>query len=100
MRKNCWEFKNCGREEGGRNATELGICPAALTEELNEVHGGTNAGRACWVIAGTLCGGNIQGSFAKKYKDCSICDFYQDVRHRERGGFVHSIVLLDKMKAI
>ncbi len=25
---NCWEFKGCGREEGGRNAHERGICPA------------------------------------------------------------------------
>ncbi|MGD0283853.1 MAG: two-CW domain-containing protein, partial [Dissulfurispiraceae bacterium] len=25
---NCWEFKKCGREMGGVNIEQLGVCPA------------------------------------------------------------------------
>jgi len=28
-KKNCWEFMKCGREPGGVNAIELGVCRAA-----------------------------------------------------------------------
>ncbi len=28
--KHCWEIENCGREPGGKNADNLGICPAAV----------------------------------------------------------------------
>ncbi|OIP23129.1 hypothetical protein AUK22_10000 [bacterium CG2_30_54_10] len=52
--KNCWEIKKCGRETGGPKSKELGVCVAAR-EEL---------GHSCWMIAGTLCGGAVQGSVA------------------------------------
>lgn len=53
MKKNCWEFKNCGREFGGIKARELGVCPASTDERLNGIHNGENAGRSCWVV--TCC---------------------------------------------
>jgi hypothetical protein len=62
---NCWEFKKCGREAGGAKAKELGVCPAYPD---NGVH--------CAHIAGTLCGGKVQGSFAMKVATCMRCDFY------------------------
>ena len=71
---NCWEFKGCGREEGGRKAHELGICPAYTQ----------GAGDACWFIAGTLCDGTVQGTYAQKLESCVHCDFFQqfDIEHR------------------
>ena len=86
---NCWEFKKCGREVGGSNAAELGVCPAYEEKRLDGVHGGQNAGRSCWAIAGTFCGGQVQGSFAEKEKNCLACDFYMFVRQEERpkGAF-------------
>lgn len=63
---NCWEFKKCGREQGGSKAIELGVCPAY-----------PNDGQNCAKIAGTLCGGQVQGSFAAKLTNCMKCDFYQ-----------------------
>ncbi len=63
---NCWEFTKCGREPGGIREHELGTCPVPGEKRLDDVHGGVNAGRACWVGAGTLCDGKVQGSFAKK----------------------------------
>jgi hypothetical protein len=85
-RINCWEFKKCGRELGGSNTDDSGICPASTTEKLNGLHGGTNAGRACWFVVGTLCNGDIQGSHTKKYKSCIYCDFFRKVKEEEYLG--------------
>lgn len=62
MKLNCWQVKKCGREPGGAKTAELGICPAAAEVALSGTNGGKNGGRACWAIAGTLCGGKVQGS--------------------------------------
>jgi len=63
---NCWEFKKCGREEGGAKTAEFGVCPAY-----------PDHGRDCAYLTGTLCGGEVQGSFAKKAANCTKCDFFQ-----------------------
>lgn len=80
---NCWEHKKCGRQPGGHKAAELGICPVTTFNELNGVHGGKNAGRACWAIAGSLCGGKIQGTYAQKLHNCWRCDFMNSVKRDE-----------------
>ncbi len=95
---NCWEFKKCGRQPGGPKAAELGICPATVEERLDGVHGGTNAGRACWVVAGTLCKGVAQGTFAQKYRNCKLCDFYEFVKKEEYPHFIYSAVLLKQLR--
>jgi hypothetical protein len=84
---NCWEFKKCGREPGGKNAVELGVCPAAMENNFEGIYGGKNAGRVCWIVAGTYCEGDVQGTFAKKIKDCIFCDFYQKVKEEEGKHF-------------
>lgn len=90
---NCWEFMGCGRNEGGSRVLDLGVCPAAVEKRLEGIHGGNNAGRACWVIAGTLCGGEVQGTFAKKCVTCIECDFYKFVSTEEGKGFMPPLVL-------
>ncbi len=97
-KKNCWEFKGCGRQPGGSRIKELGICPAVTETRLHCAHGGTNAGRACWVVAGTLCNGEVQGTFAKKFQTCEVCDFYQAVRKEEGPNFQISLALLNIMR--
>ena len=94
---NCWEFKRCGREPGGTQVNDRGICPAAIEEKLDGVHEGKNAGRSCWVMAGTLCKGEVQGTFAKKYQNCEVCDFYKQVKKEEFPGFTLSVILLKKL---
>ncbi|MGE5893097.1 MAG: two-CW domain-containing protein [bacterium] len=91
VKRNCWEFKGCGRGPGGKNVGELGVCPAATYKKLNSIHGGKNAGRVCWLVVGTMCGGEIQGTFAKKYKDCMDCDFYRFVEREEGELFIITI---------
>jgi hypothetical protein len=94
MKENCWEFKRCGREPGGMNAGKAGVCPAATCHFLDGAHGGKNSGRACWVVAGTMCGGTVAGSFAKKYDDCRACDFYRLVKEEEDANFLITADLL------
>jgi len=93
MKLNCWEAKKCGRQPGGSRAGELGVCPAAVEQKADGLNGGRNAGRICWALAGTLCGGKVQGTFATKVGTCMECDFYQTVC-REEGAQVKSVKAL------
>ena len=96
--QNCWEYEKCGREPYGKNVKTMGVCPAATEAKLDGVHGGKNAGRACWVVAGTLCDGKVQGIFAQKYSTCRDCDFYQKVQQENFTDFQVSVSLLQKLK--
>lgn len=69
---NCWEFKKCGREEGGAKAQEFGVCSAY-----------PDHGHQCARVAGTLCGGKVQGTFASKLPNCMQCEFYKS-EHYDR----------------
>lgn len=31
----------------------------------------------CWHMAGTYCGGKVQGEFAKKFGNCKLCEIYK-----------------------
>jgi hypothetical protein len=95
---NCWDFKKCGRQPGGTHNRDLGVCPATMERRLDGEHNGTNAGRSCWVIAGTLCKGEIQGTFAQKFNNCEICDFYRLVKSEEHPRFNLSATLLAKLR--
>jgi hypothetical protein len=62
-------------------------------------HGETNAGRVCWVIEGSLCGGKIQGTYAKKLLNCWRCDFMNMVKQEEEPevfGFSHTRLGMDR----
>lgn len=53
----CWERKNCSKDD----------CPAYR-----------NIKGRCWLIAGTMCSGRVQGEFALKYKSCTECEVFQE----------------------
>ncbi len=78
--KNCWEFRKCGREPGGAHVHELGDCPAATETRVDGVNSGKNGGRTCWAIAGTMCSGRVQGTYAAKMTSCQSCEFYKNVQ--------------------
>ncbi len=86
--QNCWEFKKCGRQPGGARVHELGICPASVDTKAHGMNGGHNGGRICWALAGTFCGGKVQGSFASKIASCMSCDFYRQVRKEQGASLV------------
>lgn len=56
----CWELTGCKKK----------ACPAY-----------ERADERCWLRVGTLCGGKVQGEFAKKYKTCFECDVLKKVSH-------------------
>lgn len=53
--KKCYELKQCQQVS----------CPCYGKEP-----------QRCWQIAGTFCGGEIQGPFAQKYGNCRDCDVF------------------------
>ncbi len=95
---NCWEFKKCGREPGGENTSEHGVCPAAIEIRADKINDGENAGRACWAVAGTLCRGVVDGKFTAKVTTCLLCDFYQQVCQEQGENFKGAAIILDKLK--
>lgn len=92
----CWEFKSCGREPGGAHAEEYGVCPAATAVEGEGVNDGAMAGRICWAVSGTFCGGTVQGNFAKEELSCINCDFYMRVQAEQ--GTDNFILLMTGQK--
>ena len=73
----------CGREPGGKNLGKYDVCPAAIDATFNGFNSGVNAGRICWLVAGTFCMEKAQGSFAKKQVSCKNCDFYIKIHAEE-----------------
>ncbi len=96
MRKlNCWEFKGCGREPGGKEAERFGVCPAAGSRSMHGINGGINGGRVCWLVAGTY--GKSRASFAEcvaveSLSSCYECDFHLQVL-QEEGYLKESLTL-------
>ncbi len=89
-RMNCWEYKKCEREPGGKKAVDLGICPAAADTSFDGINTGKNAGRICWAVAGTFCGGKVQGAFAEKRISCIGCNFFKIVQKEEGDNNSHT----------
>jgi hypothetical protein len=87
MKVNCWEYFKCGREPGGFNTQELGVCPASMSSGSHMVNGGTNGGRYCWTIKGTLCDHQIQGDIGEKLLGCINCSFFKQVNQEEGREF-------------
>ena len=76
---NCWEYMKCGRGPEQEND----ICPAASDPSFDGMNDGINAGRSCWLVAGTACKGSASGSFAKEFGNCRKCEFFKRVHGRK-----------------
>src|SRR5512137_1484638 len=97
-KQNCWEFKKCGREQGGLKSSEFGVCSAFTETRVHLANGGRNGGRACWAVSGTLCGGKVQGTFATKLGNCMACEFYKLVAAEEGPNQASHRDLVAKLK--
>jgi hypothetical protein len=71
---NCWEIKKCQRQKAGKKENELGECIASKKR----------MGHSCWAVAGTFCGGKIQGTIAQKIRYCTSCKVYE-IYNRSMG---------------
>jgi hypothetical protein len=85
---NCWDIKKCGREQGGKKASRLGVCPAAISTALNGVNGGTNAGRSCWSIEGTSCCAKTDGTYSSKLEICAGCEVFLIITAEEGLNYI------------
>ncbi|HEY3359311.1 MAG TPA: ATP-binding protein [Polyangia bacterium] len=92
MAQNCWELMGCGRGPGSPQP-----CAAADAVACDGANHGHNAGRVCWIVAGTLCGGEVQGRFAQKLASCTACPFYERVRAEEAQGFDEGGALIQRL---
>jgi hypothetical protein len=61
---NCWEILKCERQKRGSKVRELGECVVSIE----------GMGHSCWVVAGTFCGGEVQGTIAQKLGFCASCE--------------------------
>ncbi len=82
--RNCWEIKKCGRTPGGNKAAELGVCPAY-----------PDNGKNCWNVAGTFCGGKVQGTAAEKRGGCLTCNFFKERKQTHGASAKASTIPLD-----
>jgi hypothetical protein len=87
-KQNCWEFMRCGRGPEPNGQERSRVCPAACEQRLDGMNGGENAGRSCWVVAGTLGNNGSTGTIARKIATCGGCDFYNIVRREEYPNIV------------
>jgi len=71
---NCWDMKKCERQKGGKKVNDLRECIASKKK----------MGHSCWAVAGTLCGSEIQCTYAKKIGFCTSCEVYE-IYNRSRG---------------
>lgn len=88
---NCWEFAGCGKEHPSFQ------CPAYSEQRLHGIHGGRNAGRACWSVPGTMCGDEVQGAGREKQPTCGQCDFYLCVRDEEADALLALHILEERL---
>jgi len=61
----CWEVKGCASVD----------CPSYKSRNLR-----------CWQVAGTHCGGEVQGVFAQKFGKCEKCNVYKMARSDRLTG--------------
>jgi len=84
---NCWEITKCGREPGGENIEELGVCSATIDTSSNGTNQGINGGRLCWAVTGTLSGKNVCGHISKNKSSCTACDVFKKIKAEEGSEF-------------
>ena len=87
-KQNCWQVMDCGRYKKGHSAEKLGVCPVCMKDkDSNKINDGKRAGRICWAIAGSMCGGEKVGTFAKDLMNCIDCKFFKQVKEEEGENF-------------
>lgn len=86
-KENCWDDLKCPPERKD-------CCPAYAESR----------GRECWLVTGTRCEGETQGSYAEKINHCRNCPHYQKInkmglriRTKLLGGFGLVLLLLTAM---
>ncbi|MCI5148900.1 MAG: hypothetical protein D3916_05850 [Candidatus Electrothrix sp. MAN1_4] len=72
----CWEFKKCGREPGGKNIEKYGLCSLVVSLEDNKINNKRNGERLCWSLRESACEGIMRECCVNEIKECRQCTFY------------------------
>lgn len=72
-KKWCWETLSCNKEG----------CPVRQQKDYR-----------CWLVAGTMCGGKVQGDFAKKFGSCMNCEVYTQYHESPIRALYENISIL------
>ena len=73
----CWETKNCNKKE----------CPAYRSLDLR-----------CWIISGTFCRDEVQGSYHEKIGACRKCEFYRSAN--EQAAVLTTGIVVDSVSEV
>ncbi len=73
----------CGRGPEAGKGGRCKQCPAVLKSSFDGINEGINAGRSCWLVAGTFCSRKASGTFAEKRETCRDCEFYKHIHAGE-----------------
>lgn len=68
---------------------------------VDGINNGTNGGRACWALTGTMSGPSekIQGTFARALSgSCYDCIFFEQVLREEQEHFAGTVQIVQKLK--
>jgi len=78
---NCWDFMACGY---GPDSTSP--CVVVSDQDSEGTNGGTNGGRLCWSVGGTLSGERELAEGART-GNCLVCPFFHLVKSQEGPAF-------------
>jgi chemotaxis signal transduction protein len=73
----CWETKNCNKKD----------CPAYKNMDLR-----------CWIISGTFCRDEVQGSYHEKIEACRKCEFYRSAN--EQAAVLTMGIVVDSVSEV
>ncbi len=88
MKHNCWEFNHCGREFGGSEIHQYGVCQSVTFTAFNGTNNGFNAGRYCWAVSGSIKDSPKTCIHHPPFEDCEQCEFYLSVKEEENINFI------------
>lgn len=92
---NCWTYMQCGREPGGKNVPERGVCAAASHPWPDGINGGINGGRTCWLVRNTQCTEALAEESGGRQVECGNCEFRLLVEKEENAGISGDEMALD-----
>ncbi|MBS1151202.1 MAG: hybrid sensor histidine kinase/response regulator, partial [Myxococcaceae bacterium] len=78
---------HCGRQAGGSNARQQGICPAGVDVATPGPNRGLGGGRICWSVAGTYCTSPTGNDAQSTRVSCTGCEVFKQVQQEEGAAF-------------
>jgi len=90
-RLNCWEVMICGREQGGVNIAEYGVCPAAADASFD----GINSGK-CGIAVADGLGGEVAGDYAAEILRGKLAGLNHILKNNEQPELDQLVRAIDR----